>query len=224
MRGRDHGHRQPQPAQLQRVQDLRGRKAKPRGRGDRLRGHPQARGDGGQDHRRQQTGATRSATSGSRTPSTCGASWTCPRASPWKVVIDASNGMAGTMIPRSAGRLRSWRRQVRDHRAQLREHQGCLSRARAQPAGRGEHEDGPGRRSSTRAHVGFCYGDADRCMAVDEKGRIDRLRPADLAAGGGTFSQAPREHRLRPRSSKAVEEDIRKAGGTPSGAAWATSS
>ncbi|QOI99108.1 MAG: phosphomannomutase/phosphoglucomutase [Phycisphaeraceae bacterium] len=139
---------------------------------------------------------------------------------PLKVVIDASNGMAGTMIPRVFGKLTpkdaGGPAKFEIIEVNFENSKGVFA-----------HEPNPLVASNMKqtqeavlkhkADVGFCYdGDADRCMAVDEKGHIvgcDHLT-ALLAKhflaqeGGGKVA-------YDLRSTKAVEEEITKAGGHP---------
>lgn len=139
-----------------------------------------------------------------------------------KVVIDASNGMAGTMIPKVFGK----------------ESPGGLGAVAGieiiplhfeNTKNQFVHEPNPLVAANMKwtqdavlkhkAAVGFCYdGDADRCMAVDEKGRIvgcDHLTAVlakhFLSQGGGGGAGVAYDL----RSTKAVEEDVLKAGGKP---------
>ncbi len=129
-----------------------------------------------------------------------------------KAVIDASNGMAGTTVPRVFGDVEGLE----------------ITRINFDNT-KGEfvHEPNPLVESNLRqlrdkvpevgADVGFCFdGDADRCMVVDETARIVGC---DLL----TAWLAQDILRRRPgaaivfdlRSSKAVPEMIREAGGRP---------
>jgi len=135
-----------------------------------------------------------------------------------KVVIDASNGMAGTMIPKIFGK------------------QSPLGAAPGlsiieinfdNTKGDFAHDPNPLVAANMKmtqdavlqhkADVGFCYdGDADRCMAVDEKGRIIGC---DLLTGmlAKFFLQKSPGAAIAYdlRSTKAVEEEIVKQGGKP---------
>jgi phosphomannomutase len=136
-----------------------------------------------------------------------------------KVVIDASNGMAGTMIPRVFGK-----------KSPLGPVPGLEIIEINFDNAKGEfvHEPNPlvaanlrqvqERVISEGADVGFCYdGDADRCVVIDEQGHAvgcDHLT-AVLAPvfvkkhgkGSGIVYDL--------RSTKAVPEDIQRAGGVP---------
>jgi phosphomannomutase len=135
-----------------------------------------------------------------------------------KVVIDASNGMAGTMIPKIFGKASALGTVPGLSIIELNfdNTKGVFA-----------HEPNPLVAANMRmtqeavlqhkADVGFCYdGDADRCMAVDEKGKIV---PCDLLTAllaKHFLSKSPGAAIAYDlRSSKAVEEDILKAGGKP---------
>ena len=134
-----------------------------------------------------------------------------------KVVIDASNGMAGTMIPMVFGK-----------KSPLGPVQGIEIIEINFDNSKGEfvHEPNPLVASNLRmtqervikekADVGFCYdGDADRCVVVDEHGHAvgcDHLTGVlapffikNFGKGAGVVFDL--------RSTKAVAEDITKAGG-----------
>lgn len=141
-----------------------------------------------------------------------------PASARLKVVIDASNGMAGTMIPKVLGKA------------------GPLGEAPGlrvvelnfdNTKGVFAHEPNPLVAANLKqvqeavlaekADVGFCYdGDADRCMVIDEKGR---------AVGCDLLTALLAKHFLADhpgaaivydlRSSKVVAEETTKAGGKP---------
>jgi len=68
-----------------------------------------------------------------------------------------------------------------------------------------------------KADVGFCYdGDADRCVAVDEKGQIVGCDHLTVVLGQHFLAKHPGSAVVYDlRSTKAVFEDITKAGGKP---------
>lgn len=137
-------------------------------------------------------------------------------AKPMKVVIDASNGMAGTMVPRIFGKKGS-------------EVPGLSIVELNFDNSKGEfvHEPNPLVASNLvqlqkavvaeKAALGICFdGDADRLVVVDERGQVvgcdhlTALLAKDFLArhkGAGVVYDL--------RSTKAVEEDIRAAGGVP---------
>ena len=129
-----------------------------------------------------------------------------------KVVIDASNGMAGTMVPR-----------LFDGVAGL----DIVPLYFDNSSGEFVHEPNPLVDANLvdlqklvvaeKADLGICFdGDADRCMVVDEQGTIVGC---DLLTGwlAQLFLQrdpgSPIVFDLR--SSKSVSEMVREAGGTP---------
>ncbi len=134
-----------------------------------------------------------------------------------RVVIDASNGMAGTMIPKIFGR----------QGAPLVEGLDLLEMNFENARGEFVHEPNPMLPSAIaelqksvvreKADCGLCFdGDADRCIVIDEQGRpigCDHLT-AWLAAG--FLRKSPGAAVIYDlRSSKAVEEAIRAGGGKP---------
>ena len=135
-----------------------------------------------------------------------------------KVAIDASNGMAGTMIPKVFGKESSL---------------GAPSGLEIIPLhfentkGQFVHEPNPLVAANMKwtqeavlkhkADVGFCYdGDADRCMAVDEKGAIVGCDVLTALLARHFLEQEPGASIAYDlRSTKAVSEDIIKLGGKP---------
>ncbi len=136
----------------------------------------------------------------------------------FKVVIDASNGMAGTMIPKIFGKASPLGpvNGLTIVEVNFENSKGVFA-----------HEPNPLVAANLRqvqeavvrekADMGFCYdGDADRCMVIDEKGRAvgcDIL----TALLAGYFLKKP-QHKggtivYDLRSSKAVPEEAVKAGG-----------
>lgn len=135
---------------------------------------------------------------------------------PIKVVIDASNGMAGTMIPKVFGKGKT-----------------SIPGLDIIPVNfdnaKGEfvHEPNPLVAANVKmtqdavlqhkADVGFCYdGDADRCVAVDEKGHIVGCDHLTALLARHFLESSPGSAIVYDlRSTKAVAEDITKAGGKP---------
>ncbi|MBC7835339.1 MAG: phosphomannomutase/phosphoglucomutase [Phycisphaerales bacterium] len=134
---------------------------------------------------------------------------------PLRVVVDASNGMAGTMVPRVFGK-RGAGSGVEIVELNFDNSKGEFA-----------HEPNPlvesnlaqlrQRVIAEKADLGICFdGDADRCVIVDEKGKT---------VGCDLLTAALCQHFLRKspgtpvvydlRSTKAVPEEIRKAGGVP---------
>lgn len=133
-----------------------------------------------------------------------------------KVVIDASNGMAGTMIPKVFGKESPI---------------GAAPGLEIIPIhfennkGTFVHEPNPLVAANmkwtqeavvkNKADVGFCYdGDADRCFAVDEKGNIVGCDHLTVLMARHFLKDEPGAGIAYDlRSTKAVEEDVVKAGG-----------
>tara|TARA_R110000782_G_scaffold57258_28_gene119840 strand:- start:8182 stop:9603 length:1422 start_codon:yes stop_codon:yes gene_type:complete len=135
---------------------------------------------------------------------------------PMRIVVDASNGMAGTALPKIFGRRGM-------HTPGLEIVELNFDNSKGEFA----HEPNPlvasnlvqlqERVKSEGAALGLCFdGDADRCVAVDEQGEIV---PCDIMTG----LLAPHFLKKRPgaaviydlRSTRAVAEEIEKAGGVP---------
>src|SRR5678815_2525443 len=135
-----------------------------------------------------------------------------------KVVIDASNGMAGTMVPKVFGKKGA-------------DIPGLTIVELNFDNSKGEfvHEPNPLVASNLKqlqdavvkekAALGICFdGDADRLVVVDEKGAVvgwdlltALLAKHFLKDGGGAGTAIIYDL----RSTKAVEEDIKAAGGVP---------
>lgn len=129
-----------------------------------------------------------------------------------KVVVDASNGMAGTMVPKLFGDVKGLQ----------------ISRLNFDnESGEFAHEPNPLVEAnlaqtreavvSRKAAVGFCFdGDADRCMVIDERGEPV---PCDLVLAWLVSRFLAKEPGAAVvydlRSSRAVREAIEAAGGTP---------
>ncbi len=135
---------------------------------------------------------------------------------PLKIVVDASNGMAGTMCPKIFGK-----------NGDAVDGLEIVEMHFDNTKGEFVHEPNPLVASNLDmlceevvkqgAHLGLCFdGDADRCVAVDEKGRIV---PCDIM----TALLVPYFLEQQPgsgivydlRSTKAVKEEIEKFGGKP---------
>ncbi len=144
---------------------------------------------------------------------------------PLKVVIDASNGMAGTMIPMIFGK-----------KSPLGPVAGLEIIEVNFENSKGEfvHEPNPlvtanlamarERVLKEKADIGFVYdGDADRCVAIDETGTPVGCDHLTAVLAVYFLKRASKPHVGTPgtgvvydlRSTKAVQEEIIKAGGTP---------
>jgi phosphomannomutase len=133
-----------------------------------------------------------------------------------KVVVDASNGMAGTMVPRVFGK----------------EGDGTPGLTIVElnfDNSRGEfvHEPNPLVASNLvqlqkavvaeKAALGVCFdGDADRCVVVDEKGHVIGCDLLTALLARHFLQKHPGAAVVYDlRSTKALEEEIRAAGGKP---------
>ncbi len=133
-----------------------------------------------------------------------------------KVVVDASNGMAGTMIPRIFGKkgsdvpgLTIVELNFENSKGEFVHEPNPLVASNLAQLQRAVIEE--------QADLGFCFdGDADRCVVVDEKGRIvpcdhlTALLARHFLAGNKGAAVV-----YDLRSTKAVEEEIKAAGGRP---------
>lgn len=146
-----------------------------------------------------------------------------------KVVIDASNGMAGTMIPKIFASPSAASGPKGASVAVMPAVPGLtiIELNFDNTKGVFAHEPNPLVAANLKqvqeavvrekADVGFCYdGDADRCMVIDEKGKAvgcDHLTSLLAKYFLAKRPGAPVVYDLR--STKAVAEDITKAGGKP---------
>ncbi|UYV11823.1 MAG: phosphomannomutase/phosphoglucomutase [Phycisphaera sp.] len=142
------------------------------------------------------------------------------RTKPLKVVVDASNAMAGTMIPNVFGK----KGELADNYLPGLE---LITLNMDNTSGEYAHAPNPLVKSNMRmtqeaviehdADVGFCYdGDADRCMVVDDEAQIIGCDHLTALLATDALTRHPGAAIVYDlRSSKAVEEDVKKAGGKP---------
>ncbi len=133
-----------------------------------------------------------------------------------RVVVDASNGMAGTMVPRVFGRKGS-----------AVEGLEIIELNFTNSKGEFVHEPNPlvaqnlaqlrERVVAEKADLGICFdGDADRCVVVDEKGGIVGCDHLTALLCRRFLAERPGSAVVYDlRSSKAVAEEIEKGGGRP---------
>jgi len=138
------------------------------------------------------------------------------RSRPLRVVVDASNAMAGTMLPRVFGRG-----------GDLVEGVELIELNMDNQSGQFAHPPNPLVKANMRmtqeavvehkADAGFCFdGDADRCMVVDNEGLIVGCDHLTALLAADALERSPGSAVVYDlRSSKAVEEDVRAAGGRP---------
>ncbi|MCA9300761.1 MAG: phosphomannomutase/phosphoglucomutase [Phycisphaerales bacterium] len=133
-----------------------------------------------------------------------------------KIVVDASNGMAGTMVPRVFG-----------PKGKDVEGLEIIELNFDNTKGEFVHEPNPLVAANLvqlqeavvaeKADVGICFdGDADRCVVVDERGVVVGCDHLTAVLARSFLSKAPGSSVVYDlRSTRAVEEEVRKAGGTP---------
>ncbi len=133
-----------------------------------------------------------------------------------KIVIDASNGMAGQMLPKIFGK-----KGANVPGLDIVEINYDISK------GEFVHEPNPLVAENLRqvqeavvaegADLGFCFdGDADRCVVIDEKGHPVACDHLTAVLAPHFLAKAPGSTVVYDlRSSKAVAEEILKAGGKP---------
>ncbi|HZW09290.1 MAG TPA: phosphomannomutase/phosphoglucomutase [Phycisphaerales bacterium] len=138
------------------------------------------------------------------------------RGKPLKVAIDASNGMAGTMLRKLFGKNGANVPGLEIVEINFDNTKGEFA-----------HEPNPLVASNLRqtqeavvaqkADLGICFdGDADRCVVVDERGRAIGCDHLTAALAGHFLAQRPGSAIIYDlRSTKAVEEAIVAAGGKP---------
>ncbi len=141
-----------------------------------------------------------------------------PAGKPIRVVIDASNGMAGTMVPLIFGK-----KSALGPIAGLEIVELNFDNSKGEFA----HEPNPlvpanlrqlqERVKAEKADVGFCFdGDADRCVIVDDKGQIVGCDQLTGVLVPWFLKKAPKSPIVYDlRSTKAVQEEILKHGGVP---------
>ena len=126
------------------------------------------------------------------------------------VVIDASNGMAGTMIPEVFSKVRGLKitkLNFDNSTGELVHEPNPLVEANLQ-----QLQD---KVRSTRADLGFCFdGDADRCIAVDEQAQIIGCDLLTAWLSSGFLQASPKSAVVYDlRSTKSLPEMITEAGG-----------
>ncbi|MHC4217680.1 MAG: phosphomannomutase/phosphoglucomutase [Planctomycetota bacterium] len=129
-----------------------------------------------------------------------------------KAVIDASNGMAGTMVPRVFGDipgLKITKINFDNSKGEFVHEPNPLVEANLDQVREKVVE--------MKADVGFCFdGDADRCMVIDEKGGIIGCDLLTACLAQDLLRQHPGGAIVYDlRSSKSVPEMVTEAGGKP---------
>ncbi len=126
------------------------------------------------------------------------------------VVVDASNGMAGTMIPEVFGKvpgLKITKLNFDNSTGEFVHEPNPLVEANLQQLQDKVH--------SARADLGFCFdGDADRCVAVDEQAQIIGCDLLTAWLSSGFLQASPKSAVVYDlRSTKSLPEMITEAGG-----------
>lgn len=133
-----------------------------------------------------------------------------------KVVIDASNGMAGTMVPKVFGKGGANVKGLQIVELYFDNGKGVFVHE-PNPLVAANLKDLQAKVLSEKADFGVCFdGDADRLMVVDEQGKIvgcDHLTAWLASWFLKTHKGSTIVYDLR--SSKAVEEDVLRSGGKP---------
>ena len=129
-----------------------------------------------------------------------------------KVVIDASNGMAGTMIPKVFGEAKG----LKITKINFDNSTGEFVHE-PNPLVEANLEQLRDSVKANKADVGICFdGDADRCMVVDEKADIVGCDLLTAWLAQGFLKEAPRSPIVFDlRSSKSLPEIITEAKGRP---------
>ncbi len=135
---------------------------------------------------------------------------------PLRVVVDASNGMAGTMVPRVFGKkgaevpgLEILELNFDNTKGEfVHEPNPLVASNLAQLQERVVHD---------KADLGICFdGDADRCVAVDETGAIIGCDLLSALLAQFFLKKSPGSAVVFDlRSTKALPEEVVKAGGKP---------
>lgn len=129
-----------------------------------------------------------------------------------KVVVDASNGMAGTMIPAVFAAARGLKITKLNF-----ENDGVHFAHDPNPLVAANLETLREKVKSSGADLGVCFdGDADRCVVVDEKGAIISCDLLAAWLARGLLKRHPGAAIVYDlRSSKALPETIKQHGGKP---------
>jgi len=133
-----------------------------------------------------------------------------------RVVVDASNGMAGTMVPKVFGRKGEGVPGLEIVELYFENSKGEFVHE-PNPLVAANLRDLQARVVKEKADFGVCFdGDADRLMIVDEKGQIVGCDHLTAFLARYFLKSAPGSAIVYDlRSSKAVEEEVKKAGGKP---------
>ncbi|UCF17319.1 MAG: phosphomannomutase/phosphoglucomutase, partial [Phycisphaerales bacterium] len=133
-----------------------------------------------------------------------------PKNKKMKIAIDASNGMAGKMVPAIFGGLSTEIIEINF------EHTGKFKHE-PNPMGDKNLRQVRGAVRKNKCAMGFCFdGDADRLMTVDEKGNTISCDQMTALLAPYFLEKNPKSTIVYDlRSSRIVAEEIIKHGGTP---------
>ncbi len=133
-----------------------------------------------------------------------------------RVVVDASNGMAGTMVPKVFGRNGDNIEGLEIVELNFHNKKGEFVHE-PNPLVAANLEQLRARVVEEKADLGICFdGDADRCVIVDETGGIVGCDHLTALLCKHFLDENPGSAVVYDlRSSKAVEEEIKKNGGVP---------
>lgn len=133
-----------------------------------------------------------------------------------KVVIDASNGMAGTMVPKIFGKKGSAIEGLEIVEINFDNSKGEFVHE-PNPLVSANLQQTQEAVVAQKADIGICFdGDADRLVVVDETGAIVGCDQLTAVLAKWFLDRNPGATVIYDlRSTKAVEEEILKAGGTP---------
>lgn len=136
---------------------------------------------------------------------------------PLRVVVDASNGMAGTMAPRIFGAVGGEPVEGLAIEELHFDNESGVFAHEPNPLVAANLEDLQAAVRRSKADLGVCFdGDADRCVLVDERGEIVGCDLLTVWIAQELLRTNPGSAIVYDlRSSKAVEEDVAKAGGNP---------
>lgn len=135
---------------------------------------------------------------------------------PLKIVIDASNGMAGTMVPKIFAPDRPETEGLSIVELNFENKKGVFAHD-PNPLVAANLERLREMVVAEKADLGVCFdGDADRCVVIDEKGGIVGCDHLTALLARHMLAQRPKSAVVYDlRSTKALAEEIEKAGGTP---------
>ncbi|MGP1346353.1 MAG: phosphomannomutase/phosphoglucomutase [Phycisphaerales bacterium] len=133
-----------------------------------------------------------------------------------KVVVDASNGMAGTAVPKIFGKKGKGVEGLEIVELYFENSKGSFVHE-PNPLVAANLRDLQAKVLSEKADLGICFdGDADRCVVVDEKGAVVGCDHLTAWLAGWFLDRNPGGAVVYDlRSSKSLPEEIVRHGGTP---------